>query len=87
MSLGMDVLQGYVEWHIANTLQMIALANKVGQVDTVVVCFTILFLIAGEVSRNGTLGCDSSTDWYSSQVCVNPIMHIVNLGSAFLPLW
>jgi hypothetical protein len=42
----MRTLQGYVEWHIANTIQAIALANGVGNIDIILLSGTILCLTA-----------------------------------------
>jgi hypothetical protein len=46
----MDILQGYVEWHIANTIQSIALANNVGKMDIILLSTTVLFLLTGKLS-------------------------------------
>jgi hypothetical protein len=43
----MHTLQGYVEWHIANTIQMIVLANNVQKMDIILGGGAALSLIAG----------------------------------------
>jgi hypothetical protein len=45
----MHTLQGYVEWHIANTIQAIMLANNVDKLDIILGGGAALSLIEGEL--------------------------------------
>jgi hypothetical protein len=38
-------LQGYVEWHIANTIQSIATSNQLEALDIILICLVVLFSI------------------------------------------
>jgi hypothetical protein len=49
----MSTLQGYVEWHIANTLRTIAVANGMPPMDIILLAGLLVFVITGIRQRIG----------------------------------
>lgn len=85
----MKTLQGYVEWHIANTIQSIAVANKMPPLDIVLAACAVLFVLTryhvpcklGEVSIVDTL--INLFTIISANTAAQNMVHIVTKQSSF----